>query len=78
MILKIVRFISLILLFLFSAYLVFISGISLVVGFTNTHRPGFWMPILCGFLILILVSFLARLIVYIIRRPKSREKYLSL
>ena len=76
MMLKIARFLSLIFLSLFCAYLVFISGISLVIGLANRHRPGFWMPILCGFLLLILISFLVRLIVYIIRQARSRDKRL--
>jgi hypothetical protein len=53
-----------------------VSGISLYIGFTNTHRVGFWMPIVCGILLLILASFLIRLIVYIIRQARSRDRYL--
>jgi hypothetical protein len=78
MMLKIACFLSLIPLSLFGAYLLFISGISLFIGLTNMHRPGSWMPILCGFLLLILISFLVRLIVYIIRHARSRDRYLHI
>ncbi|MBW1691402.1 MAG: hypothetical protein DRG87_11955 [Deltaproteobacteria bacterium] len=76
MIRKIVRLFSLILLAFFSAYLILVSSISIVIGFTNTHRAGFWMPIVCGGLLLILTSFLVRLIVYIIKQARSKDKYL--
>jgi hypothetical protein len=76
MILKLARFLSLVLLVLFCAYLTFISGISFLIGLTNMNRSGFWMPILCGFLLLILISFLVRLIVFIIRGARSRDKRL--
>jgi hypothetical protein len=76
MISKIVRFLSLVFLALFSVYLILVSGISLFIGFTNTHRAGFWMPIVCGGLLLSLTSFLVRLIVYIIRQARSKDKYL--
>jgi len=78
MIPKIARFLSLVFLSLFCAYLIFISGISLFIGLTNTRRTGFWVPILCGLLLLILTSFLVRLIVYIIRQARSSEKYLHI
>ena len=76
MIHKIARFLFLVFLSLFSVYLILVSGISIFIGFTNTHRAGCWMPILCGGLLLILTSFLVRLIVYIIRQGRSRDKYL--
>lgn len=76
MIHKIARFLSLVFLAIFSVYLILVSSISIFIGFTNTHRAGFWMPILCGGLILLLTSFLVRLIVYIIRQARSRDKYL--
>jgi hypothetical protein len=76
MIYKIARFLFLIFLSLLSLYLALVSGISLYIGFTNTHRVGFWMPIVCGILLLILASFLIRLIVYIIRQARSRDRYL--
>jgi hypothetical protein len=77
MIPKIARFLALVFLCLFCAYLIFISGISLFIGLTNTHRTGFWMPILCGLLLLALTSFLVRLIVCIIRQARPRDKYLQ-
>jgi hypothetical protein len=76
MIKKIVRFLFLLFLSLSTLYLILISTISILVGLGNTHRPGFWMPILCGGLILILVSFLIRLIIYIIRQARAKAKYL--
>ena len=76
MIRKIVRFLSLVFLSLFSVYLILVSSISIFIGLTNTHRDGFWMPIVCGGLLLTLTSFLIRLIVFIIRQARSRDKYL--
>lgn len=76
MIHKIIRFLFLVFLSLFSVYLILVSGISIVIGLTNTHRAGFWMPVLYGGLILILTSFLIRLIVYVIRQARSRDKHL--
>jgi hypothetical protein len=76
MIRKIARFLFLVFLSLFSAYFILVAGISISIGLTNTHRAGFWMPILCGGLLLILTSFLVRLIIYIIRQARSKEKYL--
>ena len=76
MIRKIVRFLSLVFLVFFSLYLILVSGTSIYIGFTSSHRAGFWMPIVCGVLLLILTSFLIRLIVYIIRQARSKDKYL--
>ena len=76
MIHKIARSLFLVFLSLLSLYLILVSGISIFIGLTNTHRAGFWMPILCGGLLLTLTSFLIRLIVYIVRQAKSRDKYL--
>lgn len=75
---KIARFLSLVFLSLVCAYLILISGISLFMGLANTHRTGFWMPILCGLLLLILISFLVRLIIYIIRRARTSDKHLHI
>jgi hypothetical protein len=77
MIKKIIRFLFLLFLSLSTLYLILISTISILIGLGNTQRPGFWMPILCGGLILILASFLIRLIVYIIRQARAKDKYLS-
>jgi hypothetical protein len=76
MIYKIARFLFIVFLSLLSLYLALVSGTSLYIGFTNTHRVGFWMPILCGILVLILTGFLIRLIVYLIKKARSRDKYL--
>jgi hypothetical protein len=77
MIYKIARFLFLVFLSLLSLYLTLVSGISIFIGLTSTHRAGFWMPIVCGVLLLILTSFLIRLIVYIIRQARSKDRYLS-
>jgi hypothetical protein len=76
MIHKLVRFFFLVFLSCLSGYCILVSAISIFIGFANTDRTGFWMPILCGGLLLILTSFLIRLIVYIIRQARSRERYL--
>jgi hypothetical protein len=75
MIYKIARFLFLVFLSLLSLYLTLMSGISIFIGLTSTHRAGFWMPIVCGGLLLILTSFLVRLIIYIIMQARSRDKY---
>jgi hypothetical protein len=76
MIHKIARFLFLVFLCLLSVYLILVSGISIFIGLTNTHRAGFLVPILCGGLILSLTILLIRLIVYIIKRARSKEKYI--
>lgn len=76
MIQKIARYLFLVLLSGLSLYLILMSVISIVIGFVNTHKAGFWVPILCGILLLILTSFLIRLIAYIIKRTRSGDKYL--
>jgi len=75
MIRKIARFLFLAVLALLSLYLILVSGVSIFVGLTHTHRAGFWMPVVCGGLLLILTSFLVRLIIYIIRQARSKDKY---
>jgi hypothetical protein len=75
MIKKLARFFLLLFLSLFTLYLIFISAISVVIGVTNTERAGYWMPILCGLLILCVSTFLIRLIMYILRQARYREKY---
>jgi hypothetical protein len=59
-----------------SLFLILVSGTSIFIGIRNTPTPGFWVPILSGSLLLVLTSFVIRLIVYIIKRVRSREKYL--
>jgi hypothetical protein len=56
-------------------YLVFLSVISVSIGFANAERPGFWMPILWGVLIFSLGIFIIRLIVHLFRQIKAKEKY---
>ena len=60
---------------LFTLYLIFLSVISISIGLANTDVRGFWMPILCGLLILCLTIFLIRLIIYIFRQMKSKDGY---
>jgi len=76
MIRKIARYLFLVFLSVFILYLMILSGISIFIGLTNTHKTGFWMPILCGGLLLFLSIFLIRLILYIVKRARARDKYL--
>ena len=43
---------------LIAAYIVFLSLISVWVGFTHLYRTGSWLPILAGIVLLTLVSWL--------------------
>jgi len=66
------------LLFFFSIltlYLTFLSITSIAIGLINIEKTGFWMPILCGLLIFFLTIFMIRLIRYIFRQTKAKDKY---
>jgi len=66
------------LLFFFSIltiYLIFLSITSISIGLINIERYGFWMPILCGLLIFFLTIFMIRLIRYIFKQTKAKDKY---
>jgi len=75
MIKKLARLLLIFLLSLLTLYLVFVSVISVSIGFANAERPGFWMPILWGVLIFCLGLFIIRLIVYLFKQMKAKEKY---
>ena len=78
MIKKIVLFSILALLSLSSAYLIFLAITSLYIGLAHAERPGFWMPIAFGLLVLCLTVFLVRLIVHIGRKTKDRDNFPAL
>jgi len=61
---------------IFTLYLTFLSIVSISIGMINIERSGFWMPILCGLLIFFLTIFMIRLILYIFRQMKAKDKYL--
>ena len=75
MIKKLARFLIILVLSLFTLYLIFLSVISVSLGFVNSYRPGFWMPILCGFILLFLDLYIIKLIVYLFKQAKAKEKY---
>jgi len=75
MIRKLAPFLLLFLLSLLTLYLIFISVVSISIGLTNTDTRGFWMPVVCGLLILCLTTFLIRLIIYIYNQMKARDRY---
>ena len=75
MIKKIAHLLLIFLLSFFTFYLVFVSVISVSIGFANSERPGFWMPILWGVLIFCLGLFIIRLIGYLFKQMKAKEKY---
>jgi hypothetical protein len=77
MIRRVARLLLLFLLSLLTLYVLVLSLVSLSIGLTNTDRPGFWMPILCGLLVLWLATFLVRCIVRIVRQPKVKDRYPS-
>jgi hypothetical protein len=72
---KLFRSLIILVLSLFTLYLIFLSVISVSLGFVNSDRPGFWMPILCGFLLFFLDLYVIKLIVYLFKQTKAKEKY---
>lgn len=75
MIKKLARLFLLSFLSLLTLYLMLLSFISISMGLTNAERPGFWMPILCGILILSLSIFIIRLILYIVKQSRVKDRY---
>ena len=75
MIKKLAPLFLLVFLSLFTLYLIFLSVVSISIGLANTDARGFWMPLLCGLLILCLTIFLIRLIIYIFRQMKPKDGY---
>jgi hypothetical protein len=72
---KMVRLLIILALSFFTLYLIFLSVVSVSVGFVNSDRPGFWMPILCGLLIFCIDLYILKLIVYLSKQTKAKEKY---
>ena len=72
---KLFRSLIILVLSLFTLYLIFLSVISVSLGFVNSDRPGFWMPILCGLLIFLIDLYIIKLIVYLFKQTKAKEKY---
>jgi hypothetical protein len=72
---KLFRSLIIMVISLFTLYLIFLSVISVSLGFVNSDRPGFWMPILCGFLLFFLDLYIIKLIVYLFKQTKAKEKY---
>ena len=78
MIKRIVRFCIIVLITFSSAYLIFLAITSIYIGLAHAERPGFWMPIAFGLLVLCLTVSLIRLIVHIGRKAKNRDNYPTL
>jgi hypothetical protein len=72
---KLFRSIIILVLSLFTLYIIFLSVISVSLGFVNSDRPGFWMPILSGFLLFLIDLYIIRFIVYLFKRTKAKERY---
>ena len=72
---KLVRLLIILVLSFFTLYLIFLSVISVSVGFVNSDRPGFWMPILCGLLIFCIDLYIIKLLIYLFKQTKAKEKY---
>lgn len=77
MIRKLLRLLLLSFLSLLTLYILLLSFVSISMGVTNTDRPGFWMPILSGLLVLWLSIYIIRLIIYIAGQSKVKERYPS-
>jgi len=75
MIKKLARLLIIFFLSFLTLYLVFVSVISVSIGFANSERPGFWMPIVWGVLIFCLGLLIIRLIVYLFKQMKAKAKY---
>jgi len=72
---KLLRSLVMLVLSLFTLYLVFLSVISVSLGFVNSDRPGFWMPILCGFLVFLVDLYIIKVIIYLFKQTRAKEKY---
>ena len=72
---KLFRSLIILVLSLFTLYLIFLSVISVSLGFVNSDRPGFWMPILCGFLLFLIDLYIIKIIVYLLKQTKAKGKY---
>ncbi len=77
MIRKLLRLLLLSFLSLLTLYTLLLSLVSISMGVINADRPGFWMPILCGLLVLWLSIYIIRLIVHIAGQSKVKERYPS-
>jgi hypothetical protein len=77
MIRKLLRLLLLSFLSLFTLYILLLSFVSISIGVINADRPGFWMPILCGLLVLWLSIYIIRLIVHIVAQSNVKETYPS-
>jgi predicted tellurium resistance membrane protein TerC len=77
MIRKLLRLLLLSFLSLLTLYILLLSFVSISMGVINTDRPGFWMPILSGLLVLWLSIYIIRLIIYIAGQSKVKERYPS-
>jgi hypothetical protein len=74
---KLLRLLLLSFLSLLTVYILLLAFVSISMGLTNTDRPGFWMPILCGLLVFGLSIYVIRLIVYIVRQSHVKGRYPS-
>jgi hypothetical protein len=74
---KLLRLLLLSFLSLLTVYILLLSFVSISIGVTNTARPGFWMPIVCGAVVLWLAIYLIRLVVYIGKRSRAKDRYPS-
>ena len=74
MIKKLARLLIILVLALLTLYLIFLSIVSVSVGFVNSERAGFWMPILFGLLIFCIDLYMIKLIVYLLKQTKGRVK----
>ncbi len=72
---KLARLLIILVLSLLTLYLIFLSIVSVSVGLVNSERAGFWMPILCGLLIFCIDLYMIKLIVYLFKQSKTKEKY---
>ena len=72
---KLVRLLIILVLSSFTLYLILLSMISVSVGFVNSDRPGFWMPILCGVLLFCIDLYVIKLTVRLLKQTKAKEKY---
>ncbi|MGD2127525.1 MAG: hypothetical protein PVG99_15715 [Desulfobacteraceae bacterium] len=60
---------------LFTAYVIFVGGVSIWVGLSHPQQDGFWMPILAGTLLIIAVFWLfLRLSKFIVTAMKQTDR----
>ncbi|MEE9612332.1 MAG: hypothetical protein V3W19_13845 [Desulfatiglandales bacterium] len=61
---------------LFTGYIVFVAMISIWVGFNHLQKDGFWMPVLAGTIVTVIILWLfLRLSKFILNQLKGKNTF---